>query len=132
MTRLPHLAPTGVHTPPPVHSPNVTQLSFDNALFDAGWCQRTTRRVQSWRHISEGGFNQRRYSVLTISEEVARAFVLLHHYSRSIGSLLNLRVDAAHAEDGHAWLAGVLGAARARGRRCPASGSGRVGRSSGA
>ncbi|MCM4082207.1 Mom family adenine methylcarbamoylation protein [Paractinoplanes hotanensis] len=58
-------------------------VAVETALYDSGWCLRTTERVPSWRHISEGGFNKRRYSVLSISEEVARAFVLLHHYSRS-------------------------------------------------
>ena len=62
------------------------QLTLDFtqvALFESGWCQRSTDRVQSWRHSSEGGFNARRYSVYSIDEVVARSFVLLHHYSRS-------------------------------------------------
>lgn len=54
-----------------------------SALYDSGWCQRTTERRQSWRHTSEGGFNPRRYDVFQIDEVVAKAFVLLHHYSRS-------------------------------------------------
>jgi hypothetical protein len=53
------------------------------ALYESGWCLRTTRRVPSWRHTSEGGFNQRRYDVLQVDEAVAKAFVLLHHYARS-------------------------------------------------
>lgn len=58
-------------------------LAVETALYESGWCLRTTNRVPSWRHTSEGGFNRRRYSVFSISEEVAKAFVLLHHYSRS-------------------------------------------------
>lgn len=57
--------------------------AVDVALYESGWCQRQTHRVQSWRHISEGGFNQRRYSVAAIDEAAAKAFVMLHHYSRS-------------------------------------------------
>lgn len=52
-------------------------------LYESGWCQRTTDRTPSWRHTSEGGFDQRRYAVNSIDEAVAKAFVLLHHYSRS-------------------------------------------------
>jgi hypothetical protein len=47
------------------------------------WCQRWNRRVHSWRHISEGGFDASRYSVEPISEGAARAWVVEHHYSGS-------------------------------------------------
>ncbi|WP_430786965.1 hypothetical protein [Actinoplanes sp. G11-F43] len=61
----------------------VPGAAVDEALYESGWCQRTTERVPSWRHTSEGGFDPRNYHVFQISEEVAKAFVLLHHYSRS-------------------------------------------------
>jgi hypothetical protein len=47
------------------------------------WCQRWNRRVHSWRHVSEGGFDPSRYSVEPISEAAARAWVVEHHYSGS-------------------------------------------------
>lgn len=57
--------------------------AVDAALYESGWCQRTTERQQSWRHISEGGFNQRDYTAVPLSWKTARDFVVQHHYSGS-------------------------------------------------
>lgn len=46
-------------------------------------CQRWNRRRSSWRRTSEGGFDQGLYFVAPIGEELAREFVLTHHYSGS-------------------------------------------------
>jgi hypothetical protein len=45
------------------------------------WCQRWRDGAHSWRHIHEGGFDARRYSVEPIDEATARAWVCQHHYS---------------------------------------------------
>ncbi|CCK24436.1 hypothetical protein BN159_0057 [Streptomyces davaonensis JCM 4913] len=50
------------------------------------WCQRWQQRTPSWRHVSEGGFDARRYTVEPLPEEEAKAFVLAHHYSASYPS----------------------------------------------
>lgn len=50
-------------------------------LFDGTHCQRWTERRPSWRRTSEGGFDATRYTVVPITEEAARGFVLAHHYS---------------------------------------------------
>ncbi|MFI6658036.1 hypothetical protein ACIBL8_21235 [Streptomyces sp. NPDC050523] len=50
------------------------------------WCQRWQQRTPSWRHVSEGGFDARRYTVEPLPEEEAKAFVLQHHYSASYPS----------------------------------------------
>jgi len=47
------------------------------------WCQRWRERRQSWRHVSEGGFDHRLFEVDVLSEKEAKRFVLQHHYSRS-------------------------------------------------
>lgn len=44
-------------------------------------CQRWTHGRHSWRHLSEGGFDARRFTVEEIPEAIARAFVEGHHYS---------------------------------------------------
>ncbi|WP_199523792.1 hypothetical protein [Micromonospora craterilacus] len=57
------------------------------ALFEDGWCQRTTAGRHSWRHTSEGGFDPRRYKVERIKPAQARAFILAHHYLSSYPSV---------------------------------------------
>lgn len=47
------------------------------------WCQRWSGGTHSWRHVSEGGFNQHHYSVEPIPEAWAKAFVLARHYTGS-------------------------------------------------
>jgi len=46
-------------------------------------CQRWSGGRHSWRHLAEGGFDQSRYLVEPLSEAVAKAYVLEHHYSAS-------------------------------------------------
>ncbi len=46
-------------------------------------CQRWTLGRHSWRHLSEGGFDARQFSVAEIPESVARSFVCRHHYAAS-------------------------------------------------
>ena len=46
-------------------------------------CQRWTLGRHSWRHLSEGGFDARQFSVDEIPESVARSFVCRHHYAAS-------------------------------------------------
>src|SRR5664279_3636237 len=45
------------------------------------WCPRRRHGTHSWRHIHEGGFDARRYSVAPVDEATARAWVRLHHYT---------------------------------------------------
>ena len=45
------------------------------------WCQRWAGGAHSWRHRSQGGFDQDRYHVTTIDEMVAKRFVVANHYS---------------------------------------------------
>lgn len=66
-------------------------------LYESGVCQRTTRRVQSWRHVSEGGFDQRRYRVERIGHRAASEFILAHHYSGSY-SQVRLRYGLLHGD----------------------------------
>jgi hypothetical protein len=47
------------------------------------WCQRWRGHQHSWRHVSEGGFNCRHYSVELCVESEARPFVVQQHYSGS-------------------------------------------------
>jgi hypothetical protein len=47
----------------------------------SSYCQRWTERQHSWRHVSEGGFDSRRFEVADLDEPTARAFVERHHYS---------------------------------------------------
>ncbi|MFE1279433.1 Mom family adenine methylcarbamoylation protein [[Kitasatospora] papulosa] len=50
------------------------------------WCRRWTHRTPSWRRVRDGGFDSRRYSVAPITETVAKAFVIGHHYTGSYPS----------------------------------------------
>lgn len=47
------------------------------------WCQRWHGRRHSWRHVRDGGFDARNYTVDVIPQETSRQFVLSHHYARS-------------------------------------------------
>ena len=49
----------------------------------SSWCQRWRNGAHSWRHIHEGGFDARRYSVEPIDEGTARAWVCQHHYTKA-------------------------------------------------
>lgn len=55
-------------------------------LFLSGWCQRMTYGLRSWRHVSEGGFNQHDYRVVPLAHADAKEFVLRHHYARTYPS----------------------------------------------
>lgn len=55
--------------------------AVNDALYESGWCQRNTERVQTWRHTSEGGFNRRRYDVVKVKHADAEDFVTRNHYS---------------------------------------------------
>lgn len=58
-------------------------------LFPASdFCLRQTKRLASWRHTSEGGFNSRLYSVEAITAADADAFCDRHHYAGKAGSHL--------------------------------------------
>lgn len=46
-------------------------------------CQRWNRGSHTWRHLSEGGFDARRFDVVTVHESIARPFVHRHHYASS-------------------------------------------------
>jgi hypothetical protein len=43
-------------------------------------CLRWSERRHSWRRVSDGGFDARRYEVAPVEERVARPFVVRHHY----------------------------------------------------
>jgi hypothetical protein len=45
--------------------------------------QRWRNGSHSWRHVSEGGFDQNRYGVADLEERAAAAFVRQHHYAAS-------------------------------------------------
>lgn len=45
------------------------------------WCQRWNTGQHSWRHRSEGGFDASRYDAAAIDENMAKGFVVGHHYS---------------------------------------------------
>ncbi|MEV6683393.1 hypothetical protein AB0N09_42065 [Streptomyces erythrochromogenes] len=86
---MPELLATG-STPLPATQlvfPAVQEaLPFDDISeipTSSAWCQRWQGRRHSWRHLSEGGFDARRYLVELIPERLAKAFVLEHHYSGS-------------------------------------------------
>jgi hypothetical protein len=50
------------------------------------WCQRWNGRQHSWRHRSAGGFNASRYSVRSVADRTAKAYVVANHYSGSYPS----------------------------------------------
>jgi hypothetical protein len=53
------------------------------------WCQRWNDRQHSWRHVAEGGFDQRRYEVAAIDEVTAKRYVVANHYSGTYPSALS-------------------------------------------
>lgn len=71
------------------------------------WCQRATHDGrQSWRHLSEGGFDATRYVVEPVPEADAKAFVVARHYSRSYPAALH-RLGLFDVADGQPRLVGV-------------------------
>lgn len=67
------------------------ERSVNAAMYESGWCQRSTERRPTWRHTSEGGFNRKRYAVQQISYRDAVTFVEQHHYSGRRSSARKLR-----------------------------------------
>jgi hypothetical protein len=82
--------------------------AVDQALYESGWCQRTTQQQHSWRHISEGGFNQRDYRVHRLDWKPAKTFVETHHYSGSFASA-KLRYGMVHRSTDQLVGVAVLG-----------------------
>ncbi|MEU8544531.1 hypothetical protein AB0C52_31820 [Streptomyces sp. NPDC048717] len=70
------------------------------------WCQRWRGRRHSFRHVSEGGFDARRYKVEPLPETAAKAFVVGHHYSGSFPSA-RFRFGLYDTAGGEAQLRGV-------------------------
>ncbi|WP_331738676.1 hypothetical protein [Embleya sp. NBC_00896] len=70
------------------------------------WCQRWRARRHAWRHLSEGGFDARRYVVEDLAEKPAKSFVLEHHYSGSFPSA-RLRFGLYDTDAGEHRLCGV-------------------------
>lgn len=46
-------------------------------------CQRWREGTASWRRVSDGGFDRRRYGVIPLEHTDAKEFVVRHHYSGS-------------------------------------------------
>ncbi|MEU5242232.1 hypothetical protein ACH4UR_37210 [Streptomyces lydicus] len=70
------------------------------------WCQRWRGKRHSWRHLSEGGFDARRYVVELSPEKETKGFVLEHHYSGSFPSA-RFRFGLYDIGAGKAQLRGV-------------------------
>ncbi|MFB8290197.1 Mom family adenine methylcarbamoylation protein [Kitasatospora purpeofusca] len=70
------------------------------------WCQRWQGRRHSFRHVSEGGFDARRYVVEVLPEKAAKEFVVEHHYSGSFPSA-RFRFGLYDIGDDEARLCGV-------------------------
>lgn len=66
-------------------------------------CQRWTDGMHTWRRTSDGGFDPSRYTVATLDEAAAKAFILGHHYS---GTYPAAAQRYALLDQGH--LVGVL------------------------
>lgn len=64
------------------YQPAIPGLQSESVHWPAGdRCQRWRERQHSWRRVSEGGFDQRRYDVAPIADALAKGFVVRHHYS---------------------------------------------------
>lgn len=70
------------------------------------WCQRWNARRHSFRHVSEGGFDARRYAVEALPESAAKSFVVGHHYSGTFPSA-RFRFGLYDVGAGEARLCGV-------------------------
>jgi hypothetical protein len=72
---------------------------------DAGVCQRWRHGHHSWIRRRHGGFDRRRYQVITLPEQPAKDFTIDHHYAASWPAA-RLRYGLRDREDGS--LRGVL------------------------
>lgn len=70
------------------------------------WCQRWRHQQQSWRHLSEGGFDGSRYDVGPLDEPAARRFLAIHHYAGASYPAALRRYGLTERETGK--LVGVL------------------------
>ncbi|MFJ5926617.1 hypothetical protein ACIQF6_28840 [Kitasatospora sp. NPDC092948] len=85
---------------------DVLPLELGEFPTSSPWCQRWDGRRHAWRHVSEGGFDARRYVVGAVSEEEAKAFVVRHHYSGSYPVAVR-RLGLFDVSEGGRVLAGV-------------------------
>lgn len=77
---------------------------------DSPWCQRWSAGRHSWRHVSDGGFDRRRYEVAPLAEVEAKAFCAAHHYAGASYPAALRRYGLTDLEDGRLVGVGVLGA----------------------
>lgn len=74
------------------------------------WCQRWNAGRHSWRHVSEGGFNQGRYQIQVLDEERAKTFCTKHHYAGASYPAALRRYGLVDLDDGRLAGVAVLGA----------------------
>ena len=81
-----------------------------------GWAQRWQNRIPTWCHVSQGGFDRRRYEVVEVADAPARAYIQANHYltgwpaARYRFGLLDLEADPVDGDqvvEGHP-LVGVV------------------------
>ncbi|WP_254401029.1 hypothetical protein [Streptomyces sp. AC555_RSS877] len=70
------------------------------------WCQRWRERTHSWRHVHDGGFNARHFTVAPLDEKPAEKFVITHHYSGSYAAATK-RLALYETSTGEERLSGV-------------------------
>jgi hypothetical protein len=70
------------------------------------WCQRWRERTHSWRHVRDGGFDARDYTVAPLDEKLAEKFVITHHYSGSYAAATK-RLALYETATGEKRLSGV-------------------------
>ncbi|MFJ1742465.1 hypothetical protein ACIOG4_27800 [Streptomyces microflavus] len=79
---------------------------------DDGWTQRWSGRVPTWRHVSHGGFDRRRYEVVELAETAARAYIQANHYLSGWPSTVHryglVDLKPAGTEVGHELGGGLL------------------------
>lgn len=77
---------------------------------DPKWCRRWTHGRHSWRHLSEGGFDPRRYIVQPLDERAAKTFCAENHYAGASYPAALRRYGLTDREDGALVGAAVLAA----------------------
>lgn len=73
---------------------------------ESPWCLRWDGGRQSWRHVSQGGFDPARYVVHAVDEATAKRFVVAQHYARSFPAARH-RFGLFDTRDGADRLVGV-------------------------